>query len=202
MVPLTFIFLGPSGCGKGTQAKLLIDHLKKTDSDKRSFLYLEAGARFRKFIEENSHASLLSKEVYESGNIQPEFLAIWNWSSSFIDMLRGGEHLIVDGTPRRLNEAKIFVEAMNFFKRNRPIVISIDVSREFSERLLLSRGRLDDSKDDIRKRLDWFETEVKPALVYLKLHSPFLVIDIDGEQPIEKVHKDVIAKIQKEGIFS
>ena len=45
----TFIFIGRSGCGKGTQVTLLQEHFKKQDH-KRHIFYIETGERFRQFI--------------------------------------------------------------------------------------------------------------------------------------------------------
>ena len=44
----SFIFMGRSGCGKGTQAKLLMEYLKKIDPA-RDIFYLETGAGVREF---------------------------------------------------------------------------------------------------------------------------------------------------------
>ena len=49
----TFIFIGRSGCGKGTQVALLQKYIKTQDY-KRPILYIETGERFRQFIKEPS----------------------------------------------------------------------------------------------------------------------------------------------------
>ena len=51
--PQTFVFIGRSGCGKGTQAKLLIEELKKNDPA-HEVMYIETGARIREFIADNA----------------------------------------------------------------------------------------------------------------------------------------------------
>ena len=60
MKPQTFIFIGRSGCGKGTQAELVQEHLKQIDP-KRKVLYIQTGAEFREFIKGNSETQKLSK---------------------------------------------------------------------------------------------------------------------------------------------
>ena len=75
----TFIFIGRSGCGKGTQVGLLQEYIKKQDHN-RQILYIETGERFRQFIKEHSLSSRLAAEIYKTGNRQPDFIAVWMWS--------------------------------------------------------------------------------------------------------------------------
>lgn len=195
MTPQTFVFIGRSGCGKGTQAKLLIDHLKKIDSEK-SLYYLESGAVFRKLITGDSYTAKLAKRIYEAGGLQPEFLAVWVWSNLLIEHMTGEEHLIIDGTPRKPREAHVLDSAFTFYRRESPHIIHIDVSREWSIERLTDRKRPDDNPGDIEARLGWFESEVVPAINFFKEHSYYKVLTINGEQPIEKVHQDILSAIE------
>ena len=101
MTPKTFILIGRSGCGKGTQAELLKKHLEKNVSE-FPVLYIETGARFRAFVKGDSYTSLLAREVNDSGKLQSSFLATWMWSNILIEKLTGKEHLVLDGIPRKL----------------------------------------------------------------------------------------------------
>jgi adenylate kinase family enzyme len=67
MTPKTFIFFGPSGAGKGTQARILIDHLQSVDPERKT-LYIETGRRFREFMTEASFTSMKTKELIEGGD--------------------------------------------------------------------------------------------------------------------------------------
>ncbi len=193
MTPQTFIFIGRSGSGKGTQAKLLETYIGKQDSEKRAFLHIETGARFREFIEQDTYSSNLAKEVMKSGERQPDFLAVWMWSHLFVENLNNSnDHWIIDGTPRSLSEAQVLDTTFSFYKREKPIVIYINVSREWSEKHLLSRGRTDDTREDIEKRLNWFDRDVVPAIEYYKNDSKIRLIEVQGEQSIENVHQQII----------
>ncbi|MFA5838644.1 MAG: nucleoside monophosphate kinase [Candidatus Paceibacterota bacterium] len=195
--PETFIFIGPSGCGKGTQAELLISYLKENDPQRKVF-YLESGEKIRNFMNGESYSSELSRELYEKGILQPEFLAVWVWSDILIENIKGGEHLVVDGTPRKLREAKAFDTAIRFYKREGTHVIFINVSRLWSKERLVERGRADDKmKGDIEKRLGWYEKEVTPTIEYLKNDPNYKFHEINGEQSIEGVHNEILAKVFK-----
>ena len=191
----TFIFIGRSGCGKGTQVALLRDNLQKTDS-KTPILYIEAGAKFREFLNEDSFTSKLSKEIYEEGNLQPDFLAIRIWSEELREKLNGNEHLIFDGTPRQLREAHVLENALDFYKREDVYVVYLNVSRSWSEERLKSRGREDDLESrDVKKRLDWYDKKVMPAVEYFRNNPRYKFLEINGEQAIENVHKEILEKI-------
>ena len=196
MKPQTFIFFGPSGSGKGTQANLLINKLKEVDSKK--VFYIETGQKFREFITESSLTSKLAKEVMDNGGLLPEFLPIWIWTEYFVRHISGDEHMILDGLSRRAHEAPILHSAMKFYKRERPFVISIEVSKDWARDRLLGRGRSDDNKDDIERRINWYYENVIDAINYFKNNDYYNFISINGEQNIDDVHKEILDKV---GIF-
>ena len=143
----TFIFIGRSGCGKGTQVALLQDYIKKQDP-KGLIFYIETGQRFRQFIKEHSLSSRLAAEIYKSGNRQPDFIAVWMWSHLLVGRMTGEEHLIFDGTPRSLQEAQIIDTAITFYGRKRPHVIYLNISRETSRTRMVARRRMDDINEE------------------------------------------------------
>jgi len=194
MTPHTFVFIGRSGCGKGTQAKLLTEYLKEKTPDTPVF-YMETGQTFRDFLSRNSYSSNLAKEINEKGGLQPEFLAVWAWSHILVENLRGDEHLVIDGTPRKAREAAVLDSAFKFYKREKPFIIYINVSKDWSKERLLLRKRADDTEEDIDQRLAWFETEVVPAIDYFRGSEDYRMIDVIGEQPIEEIHREIISKI-------
>jgi adenylate kinase family enzyme len=195
MSPKTFIIYGSSGCGKGTQARLLMDYLKKIDTAHQT-LYIETGQRFRDFITEASYTAAHTKEIIDAGGLLPEFLPIWIWSEYFVRHVSGNEHLILDGLSRRVHEAPILDSAMKFYKREKPYVLFLDVSREWAKERLMNRGRGDDNTKDIEPRLDWFEKNVVPAMEYFRNNPGYEFITIQGEQSIEDVHKEIVEKLK------
>ncbi|MCX6703732.1 MAG: nucleoside monophosphate kinase [Candidatus Zambryskibacteria bacterium] len=194
MNPYTFIFIGRSGCGKGTQVELLQKYLaEKYPSDE--VFYLETGERFRNFIKENSYSSKLSHAVYEAGERQPSFLAIWMWSHLLVESFKGTEHLIIDGSPRAYGEALALDTALKFYGR-KACVVHLNVSRKWSEDRLLNRGRGDDlDVTKVKKRLDWFDKDVAPAIEYFRTNDDYNFIEVNGEQGIEEVYVEMMEKL-------
>src|SRR3989338_8461836 len=127
----TFVFIGASGCGKGTQVELLKQELTKRDP-KTPIFYLQTGQHFREFVKSESRAAAIAREAQERGELLPGFLAMWLWSDIFIKNLTGNEHLVIDGSPRTVDEAEHLDVALKFFKRGVPTVIFINVSPEWS----------------------------------------------------------------------
>ena len=194
MTPKTFIFFGPSGSGKGTQARILIDHLQSVDPERKT-LYIETGRRFREFMTEASFTAAKTKELIDSGALLPEFLPIWLWSEYFVRHVSGDEHMILDGLSRRAHEAPILSSAMKFYNREKPFVISIEVSREWAREKLLARERGDDKLEQIEKRLDWFEKNVLSAIEYFRNNEFYNFISVNGEQSVVEVNKEIMSKI-------
>ncbi len=193
----TVIFIGRSGCGKGTQAELLRERISKHDLEKRQILYIETGDKFRKFTRGKTFSSRLSRNIYDRDARQPDFLACMMWGGVLLDELDENMHLVFDGVARSISEAQMLTTALWFYKREKPVVIYINVGRKWSEQRLLHRGRADDvNLGRIDKRLDWFDKDVIPAIEYFKRDPFFRVIEVNGEQSVEAVHAELISKYE------
>ena len=194
----TYIFIGASGSGKGTQVALLKEYITKKDPETPIY-YVQTGAYFREFIKSETYAAHVAREVQEHGGLQPSFLAMWIWSDLFVKNLTGNEHLILDGAPRTTSEAHHLDIAMKFFKRERPVVIYLKVHREWSFRHLMERaekeGRSDDNEASINRRLDWFDRDVLPTVNHYRRDRDYDFIEINGENSIEEVHREIIANV-------
>ncbi len=193
--PQTFIFFGKSGCGKGTQLKLLKDYLNKEDESRKHFAF-STGDGFREFFNKDTYASNLSKEITAKGMLQPLFLTISLWGNAFLNNLEKDNHIFIDGYPRRAEEAVVVDGALKFFDRNDVIILDLLVSRETSKKRMLARGRYDDTEENTEVRLDWYDKDVIPAVDYLKNQKGYNYISIDGERSIEEIHEEIINKIK------
>lgn len=186
------IFIGRSGCGKGTQADLLMDEMREKSS--KPILYIETGNKFREFIKRDTYTSSLAKKINEDGGRQPDFLACAMWADALIESVVGFEHLVIDGSPRSLLEAQSLETALDFYGFTNKIIIHVDVSREWSEARLKARGRADDDSEKIAKRLEWFDADVVPAIEYFNNNKKFSFFSINGEQTVEAVHAELMEK--------
>lgn len=202
MIPHSFIFIGRYGSGKGTQAKLLIDTLKKADPD-RKVLYIETGAEFRKFMaRRDNHTALMTKKVVDSGDLMPEFMCVHMWSNLLVENYTSNEHLVFDGTPRKLLEAKILEPVFSFYGVEKPWVVFLSVGHEASLRRLILRGsqsgRADDSKEAIEKRKNAFEKDVDPVIEWYRANPNISFLEIDGDRSVEEIHADIVKRVALE----
>ena len=198
--PFTIIFFGKSGSGKGTQAALLLKSFERLDAKNRS-IYIETGQGFRDLIDSgDSFVALKTKEVLDAGTFMPPFMPIWSWTQSLVHGLKTGkEHLVFDGVCRRAEEAPLLDGALQFLGRVDSTVILLDVHHDVVTDRLIKRGRYDDKQDKIVERLKAFETNAMPSVDYFKKSPNVRFVEIDGDQPIEKVHEDVLKAIGVDG---
>lgn len=188
----TFVFFGIVGSGKGTQINLLIDFLKKNNNQDSIHAY--PGNEYRKIISSKNQISSLIKETLERGSLQPDFLTNSIFVNILINELNQDLNLIADGYPRTIPQSEEFLKQMNFFKRTDIKIIYIKLSEEEAMRRNLLRGRSDDTEEGLKRRFDEYKNNVVPSMEFLK-NKGIEVIEIDGQQEIEKVHQDIISSL-------
>jgi len=188
-----FIIIGRSGCGKGTQAELLKDYLSQKGLS--NVIHLSTGEGFREFSKGENYVATLSRYTNDQGGLQPEFLAVWNWSNIFINKLNEDDSVILDGAPRKVFEKDILHSAIKFFGFERPKVIYLDVSESWAKERLNERKRHDDTEEDIKNRMEWFNTEVLPVVSAYRDDERYDFIHVNGEKEMDEVHKEIIQSI-------
>lgn len=191
-----YIFIGRSGCGKGTQVKFFMDKLRENNGAK--VLHIETGSLFREFIKGQTYTEILSKQTVESGGLMPGALAIERWSDYLINNYTGKEYLIFDGAPRIVQESVLLDGILKFYGIEKYNVIYINVSKKWSHNRLFARGRKDDTEEGIAKRMNWFDEDVMPCIEYFKNNKNCEFIDVNGEQTIEEVHGELVKKVFNE----
>lgn len=188
------MFMGRPGAGKGTQANLLIELLKKIDPE-HAVLHIETGAEFRRFNEGPSFTAKKNKQNVDAGILAPVFMTVYAWGNALVTRYTGNEHVIFDGTPRKLLETQVLEDAFPFYGL-KPNVIYLDAHKEETTKRLILRakiqGRKDDSEHGIAKRHSEYEAQVEPSLAYLRKHPDMHFHDIDGIGAIEDVHARIV----------
>ena len=87
--PRVFIFIGRSGCGKGTQADLIMKHLCEHDKSCKT-VHVETGALLREFRKGETLTQKKCAEIMEAGGLMPEFLVVGLWSEYLMKNIEGG----------------------------------------------------------------------------------------------------------------
>jgi adenylate kinase family enzyme len=53
----------------------------------------------------------------------------------------------------------------------------------------------DFNEEEIERRLNWFESDVLPAVEYFRKYSKYTFIELDGDQPVEAVQQELLLKV-------
>lgn len=181
----TFCFVGRSGCGKGTQAKFVLERLES-----QGVLHMETGRFLRELLAlKNPTTERAQMLIMERGGLFPWWFPMFLWLRELIEHGHAGKHIVGDGTPRRVPEAKFLDDVMSWHGRPLPVCIYIDVDEEEAVRRLLSRGRADDKEEAIRNRMQYFREDVMAMIAYYEEHGR--LIQIDGNVGPEEVWRQI-----------
>ncbi|MEX2514648.1 MAG: nucleoside monophosphate kinase [Candidatus Paceibacterota bacterium] len=185
----TFVFLGPQGSGKGTQADQVVAYLRA--ESERETLYFETGAAFRQLAEGSSETSHHVRKSLIAGDIQPSFLAVRLWAEGFATDLNQDMHLVVDGSPRTLLEARMLDEAFVFYDRTPVKVIHLTLPESVTYERLAERARDDDHRSAIKRRLAEYQAKTLPVIDFYKDSDNYTYIQIDGEGTIDEIQQSI-----------
>jgi adenylate kinase family enzyme len=187
-----YLFYGKLGSGKGTQSKLLEEYLQL--HDKKS-LYVGTGKLFRDFVENNnSHTSKKVTDILKHGLLGPLFFPVYLWSQQLIEKFTGNEDLIFDGGARRIEEVPILLAALEFYNITKIHVIVLNASDEEVLQRIHNRheGRVDDTDmETIHHRLDWYTSNVIPAINIYRNTEGVIVHDIDGMGNVDEIFERI-----------
>lgn len=186
----TFIFFGLVGSGKGTQVQLLTDVLKAKDD--KEVVLISPGNEYRKLIASGTYVGNRIKDSMERGELQPDSLTNALVGSIILSQVSSEKHMIADGYPRRIAQSQMLYDMCKFFERKDIKVIYIKLSEEEAMKRNLLRGRHDDTEEGLRKRFEEYRENVIPAMEYFKDKEGYEFCEINGEQSVEDVHKDII----------
>lgn len=191
--PVTLLFFGSQGSGKGTQVSKVIEHLA-TKSDTK-VIRIDMGAELRAMIEEGGYSGPLVHAVLSSGGRMPDFMPTYLQTKKIVNNFTGNEHIIADGLARGHDQTRAFDDMMHFYGRGDYRIIHLTLSEDSAVKRLLARGRPDDTEAAIRTRLAWNKQIVMPQLDMLRERGR-IIYEIDGEQDIESAHKDILAALK------
>ncbi|PIR46825.1 MAG: hypothetical protein COV07_02480 [Candidatus Vogelbacteria bacterium CG10_big_fil_rev_8_21_14_0_10_45_14] len=192
MILTTAIFIGRSGCGKGTQAQLLTELLTNRGVRAEDVMNVSSGDLFRQFAGEGGHTQDRVRDIMNSGKRLPDFLAVRLWANLFVAKYKPTQHLVIDGMPRSHAQARMIESALQFYERDPVDIVHLKVTNEWSIERLAGRKRVDDlGMDKIKQRLAFFEDDVLEAIDYFRGSPHVRFHEVNGEQSIDAVHKDV-----------
>jgi adenylate kinase len=197
MLPLTVIFIGPQGSGKGTQIEKLKTILESRD--RRRVVDIQTGRRFRALAaKQETFAEDKIAATLGQGVLQPDFITAVLWGQAMIDQLDEKSHLLIDGFPRTLAQIPDLEDAFKFFDRGVIDVINLITPEEVLRERMHSRARADDTDDSIEERLRWYREETVPVIEFYRQRPNTRVHDLNGTESIDGVFAQILAALNVE----
>ena len=208
------LLLGAPGAGKGTQAEAIVREF--------GFTHVASGDVMRALREEQSELGERVRAYYDQGLLVPDDLVIEAMTSRVTAAARG---YLLDGFPRTLAHAKALDTALAAAGRRIDAVVYINVTEsELLDRLtgrwICPNGdavyheknrppkvpgicdvcggvlyqRADDTREAGQTRLQVYFEQTMPLIDYYREQGT--LIEINGEQPIEAVERDVLTALR------
>lgn len=196
----TIIFIGRSGAGKGTQLELLQKYIKTLDADIPQYVLI-MGDLFRNFFKSGTYAATIAKKITDNGGFQPDFVTVSLFTEEILHTVQETQHLFIDGYPRSVGQLDSLIAVLNYVGKSNPIFINIEVDSAEAKKRMLLRGahsgntRGDDFEEAIDKRLSEYDRSVVPVIEFLRTHSEFKYLEINGMGTVEDIHKDIVTKL-------
>lgn len=192
----TYIIIGRSGSGKGTQLQLLKTYLETTYPETRTQTYV-CGDAFRAFFKEETVFSKKAQQITNAGHYQPDFLATTLLFRDFIfDSINTEDHLLFDGYPRSVQQLKDIKELLVYVGCTDIIFIDIVVSKDAVTERMLKRARADDTTESIAKRQEEFDRAIVPMIEAIKKDTTVSYVSVDGMPAPEVVHQNVLQALE------
>jgi len=202
-----FIFLGPPGAGKGTQAKRFAQRCEVP--------HLSTGDMFREAVSRGTDLGKLVKPIMERGELVPDSLVMQMIEErlSRPDCAKG---FLFDGFPRTVPQAEALDRILEKTGYGKPFVVNLDVSedklmRRLTGRLTCSVGgeiynvfdappkthgicdhdggkltqRADDRPEVVKQRLQAYEHATKPLTDYYRQQG--VLYPVDASASVDEV---------------
>lgn len=182
------VLMGAPGAGKGTQAKMLEASLDMPQ--------VSTGDIFRHNLKNQTELGKLAQSYMDRGDLVPDdvTIAMVRDRVAQADCQKGA---ILDGFPRTPAQAGALQALLAEIGGRVLLVPYVNVESDELMRRLMQRaaieGRTDDTEDTIRNRMRVYEQQTEPLLDYYRQRG--LLVEINGQQPIEDVQADLLAAI-------
>jgi len=180
---MNLILLGPPGCGKGTQAKVLEERL--------GAVQLSTGDMLRAAVKAGTDLGKKAGAIMDAGNLVPDDLIV-AMIAERIEQPDCAQGFILDGFPRTIAQA----EALDTMLANKGLKLDHVIELEVDEAALFKRiegraaeskgaVRADDNPETLKKRIGVYRDQTAPILPYYQVTGRLKTVD--GMQAVEQV---------------
>ena len=167
------MILGKQGAGKGTQGERLCRHFNTQ--------HLSTGQLFRDSAAAGVSAGLRAKEFMDRGELVPDDLVVDVVEERFSNPAEVEHGFVLDGFPRTATQAEALDRILGE-QYPLDLVIDLDVPEEMVIDRLLGRGREDDTRESIGRRLELYDSETKPLVDLYRKRDLLARVDGVGDE--------------------
>jgi adenylate kinase len=191
MLMKDIILSGIQGSGKGTQAKLLLEHFGET------MKYCEMGAILRTLqMSDNAIGNYLAYYTQNGLLIKPGITS--SLRGVFMETVQENEVILGDGVLRTVGQTIPIVEQM-WDKERSFVVVNIEITEEEVSKRIAKRNqtshRLDDADQQaIKNRIEAFYRDTVPALE--RLDEQGVLVRVDGMRSEAEIFADILKILQ------
>ena len=172
--------MGPPGAGKGTQAKVVADHI--------GIPAISTGDIFRANVTNGTELGVEAKRYMDAGEYVPDEVTN-KMVRNRIDEPDAEPGFLLDGYPRTLAQVEELDGMIKHTGHALDAVVVLTVDQdEVVDRLLLraqTEGRADDTAEVIRRRQELYAEETAPLIEGYRGRG--LLIEVDGLGEIDAV---------------
>ena len=214
---MKLILLGPPGAGKGTQAKMLVEHF--------GIPQISTGDILRSAIKDGSPMGVKAKSFMDSGALVPDEVVV-GIVEERLQQSDCCDGFILDGFPRTLPQADALTATLNNLDKNLDAVVSLSVDinalviRLAGRRACAACGtgyhveyepssvdgvcdkcggeliqRDDDKEETIRNRMAVYQEQTSPLVEYYR--EAGLLHEIDGMLSIDQVGDKLLGVLKE-----
>jgi adenylate kinase len=185
---MQFIFMGPPGAGKGTQAQILAASWK--------IPHISTGDILRACVVAQTALGQKAQAYMDKGELVPDEL-LMDIVAERLKETDAAAGWILDGFPRTVPQAtfldKLLPELSGAGATNTGLkAVNLDVPDDILVARLLSRGRKDDNEETIRRRLQVYREQTEPLIAFYG--SRHQLVAVDGDRAMA----EVTAQLQQE----
>lgn len=177
-----FIFLGPPGAGKGTQAKTLAEHW--------NIPHISTGDILRQALQEKTPLGIKAQGYMDKGELVPDGL-VQDMVKERLNQDDTKSGWILDGFPRTVKQATFLSALLQELNQSQQKVVNLNVPDDVVVTRLLERGRNDDTEEVIRRRLEVYRSDTAPLIDYYRQQQMLVVVN--GDQSQEEVTNELKA---------
>jgi adenylate kinase len=189
---MRLLLIGAPGAGKGTQAELLAKRF--------GLVHISSGDLLRQHVREQTSIGRTIQSYVDQGDLVPDSVVLDMLRKPVVAAVEAGGY-VLDGFPRTVEQAEAAFPVAQALGVEVQAAIHLDVPREELVRRLLSRRRgSEDTGVVIEHRLEVYLEKTVPLLAYYAGRE--LMFAVDGAQPPEAVHEEIVTRLRKLAAFN